>query len=287
MPAPGVDLAADDAQVAAPLAQAAAADADAERLAAELPPLPAPADGAAAAEARRRGGGAAARLEASRRRRAATAGREAEALERSEFDEQVAAMLLPLRTLYVSADGDAVAAQGAARARLSGDELLTTELIVGGTFNNLTAAQSAALCSCLIAPQVEKVKRPPPLPPELCDAVGELQQHATRLAAAYADAGVAPSQYGGDEIKYVAQYSNGMVAMVLAWCTGAPFSDLCEMVDLFEGSIVRAVRRLRELLDELKSAAKAIGNDELYAKFGDACDLVQRDIIFVNSLYTA
>ena len=43
----------------------------------------------------------------------------------------------------------------------------------------------------------------------------------------------------------------------------------------------------RELLDELKSAAKAIGNDELYAKFGDACDLVQRDIIFVNSLYTA
>ena len=107
------------------------------------------------------------------------------------------------------------------------------------------------------------------------------------MAAAYADAGVAPSQYGGDEIKYVAQYSNGMVAMVLAWCTGSPFSDLCEMVDLFEGSIVRAVRRLRELLDELKSAAKAIGNDELYAKFGDACDLVQRDIIFVNSLYTA
>ena len=60
-----------------------------------------------------------------------------------------------------------------------------------------------------------------------------------------------------------------------------------EIDDCFEGSIVRAVRRLRELLDELKSAAKAIGNDELYAKFGDACDLVQRDIIFVNSLYTA
>ena len=199
-------------------------------------------------------------------------------------------MLQLLRTLgYVSADGDAVVQlKGRCACEIdSGDELLTTELIVGGTFNNLTAAQSAALCSCLIAPQVEKVKRPPPLPPELCDAVGELQQHATRLAAAYADAGVAPSQYGGDEIKYVAQYSNGMVAMVLAWCTGSPFSDLCEMVDLFEGSIVRAVRRLRELLDELKSAAKAIGNDELYAKFGDACDLVQRDIIFVNSLYTA
>eukprot|EP00966_Prymnesium_polylepis_P124170 2871174-Prymnesium_polylepis.1 len=33
------------------------------------------------------------------------------------------------------------------------------------------------------------------------------------------------------------------MAAVHAWCGGASFSTLCEMCDLFEGSIIRAFRR--------------------------------------------
>lgn len=32
--------------------------------------------------------------------------------------------------------------------------------------------------------------------------------------------------------------------VVHAWCTGAKFSEICKMTDVFEGSIIRAMRRL-------------------------------------------
>ena len=41
----------------------------------------------------------------------------------------------------------------------------------------------------------------------------------------------------------------------------------------------------RKLLDELQSAAKAIGNEELYQKLGAGAKLIRRDIVFAASLY--
>lgn len=64
-----------------------------------------------------------------------------------------------------------------------------------------------------------------------------------------------------------------------------PFGVASPQVDLFEGSIIRAIRRLSELLDELQSAAKAIGNHELYKKLDDGAKLIRRDIVFASSLY--
>ena len=39
------------------------------------------------------------------------------------------------------------------------------------------------------------------------------------------------------------------------------------------------------MLDEMQSAAKAIGNDELYLKFSQGQKLIQRDIVYAPSLY--
>ena len=57
--------------------------------------------------------------------------------------------------------------------------------------------------------------------------------------------------------------------VVHAWCTGAKFGEICKMTDVFEGSIIRAMRRLEELLREMSLAAKAIGNSELENKFAE------------------
>jgi len=40
-----------------------------------------------------------------------------------------------------------------------------------------------------------------------------------------------------------------------------------------------------ELLNELQSAAKEIGNDELYLTFSEGAKLIQRDIVYAPSLY--
>lgn len=78
------------------------------------------------------------------------------------------------------------------------------------------------------------------------------------LAVASANVDTAPATSSGFNFarQFVDRYSPGLLNVVYAWAGGAPFAELCSMVDLFEGSIIRAIRRLSELLDELKSAAK-------------------------------
>ena len=45
------------------------------------------------------------------------------------------------------------------------------------------------------------------------------------------------------------------------------------------------MRRLEELLRQLQSASKAIGNTELENKFAEAIVRIKRDIVFAVSLY--
>lgn len=44
------------------------------------------------------------------------------------------------------------------------------------------------------------------------------------------------------------------------WCQGQTFEEICKSTDSFEGSIIRTLRRLDELLKQMENAAKVIGN---------------------------
>lgn len=52
-----------------------------------------------------------------------------------------------------------------------------------------------------------------------------------------------------------------------------------------QGSLVRAIRRIEEILRQLMSAASVIGDLDLKAKFEEASDKIKRDVIFAASLY--
>jgi ATP-dependent RNA helicase DOB1 len=66
---------------------------------------------------------------------------------------------------------------------------------------------------------------------------------------------------------------------------GAKFIEICKLTDIFEGSIIRVLRRLEELLRQLSSAAQAIGNQELMLKFEDGAKRIRRGVVFAASLY--
>ena len=61
--------------------------------------------------------------------------------------------------------------------------------------------------------------------------------------------------------------------------------DLGKLTDVFEGSIVRVIRRLEELLRQLGCAATAIGNMELKKLFEDGAAKIRRGVVFAASLY--
>ena len=84
---------------------------------------------------------------------------------------------------------------------------------------------------------------------------------------------------------YVDSIKEQLIEITFDWCNGADFEAICKKTDSYEGSIIRTWRRLHELLKDLSTAAKEIGNNELSTKFMEASDKVNRGIVVAASLY--
>ena len=61
--------------------------------------------------------------------------------------------------------------------------------------------------------------------------------------------------------------------------------EVQKLTQTFEGTTIRTLRRLEELVRQIAVAAKAIGNVELQTKFEKGSELLKRDIVFCSSLY--
>ena len=184
-----------------------------------------------------------------------------------------------LRRLGYCSTGDVIEVKGRIACELSSaDELLLTEMIFDGLFNDLTAAQSAAVLSCFVFD--EKSTEMPRLSETLTGPLRKMQEMARRIAKVSRDC-----KLDVDEEAYVESFKPFMMDVVHEWCNGASFAQLCKMTDVFEGSIIRCMRRLEELLRQMVQAAKNIGNADLENKFAEAIKLLKRDIIFAASLY--
>lgn len=73
--------------------------------------------------------------------------------------------------------------------------------------------------------------------------------------------------------------------VVYEWALGVPFSSICDLTLVQEGSIVRCITRLDELCREVRNCARVVGNPTLYRKMEAASMAIKRDIVFASSLY--
>ncbi|KAF4316428.1 hypothetical protein G195_010019 [Phytophthora kernoviae 00238/432] len=160
------------------------------------------------------------------------------------------------------------------------DELLVTEMIFNGQFNDLSVNDTVALLSCLINTEKKKESDKPPQAESLEIPVRQLRETAQRIAKVMHDAKISI-----DVDEYAGAFNTSLVDVVIAWCQGAKFSQICKMSDAFEGTIIRCLRRLEELLRQLTLAAHSIGDIELEKKFDEGGKKLKRDIVFAASLY--
>ncbi|KAG6411596.1 hypothetical protein SASPL_129679 [Salvia splendens] len=178
-------------------------------------------------------------------------------------------------------DGDGVVQLKGRAACLidTGDELLVTELMFNGTFNDLDHHQVAALASCFIPG--DKSSEQIHLRAELAKPLQQLQESARRIAEIQRECKL---EVNVDE--YVeASIRPFLMDVIYCWSKGATFADVIQMTDIFEGSIIRLARRLDEFLNQLKGAAHAVGEAGLEEKFTAASESLRRGIMFANSLY--
>ncbi|ORE02182.1 antiviral helicase [Rhizopus microsporus var. microsporus] len=184
-----------------------------------------------------------------------------------------------LRRLGFTTSSDVVEMKGRVACEISsGDELLLTEMIFQGVFNDLTVDQSVAVLSCFVFD--EKVDAKAKLQEELSAPLRLMQETARRIAKVANEC-----KMNLDEEEYVGKFKPELMDVVFAWCQGAKFSQICKMTTVYEGSLIRVFRRLEELLRQMCAAAKSIGNSELENKFSEGINRIHRDIIFAASLY--
>lgn len=193
--------------------------------------------------------------------------------------DQLKSMKRVLRRLGYCTAADVIEIKGRVACELSGaDELLMTEMIFNGMFNDLTVPQCVALISCFVCD--EKSNEMQTIGEELSGPLRQMQDMARRIARVSAEAKLDIS-----EDVYVDQFKPSLIDVVHAWCKGASFLQLCKMTSIFEGSIIRCMRRLEEALRQLCQAAKNIGNTDLENKFSEGIRAIKRDIVFAASLY--
>eukprot|EP00112_Aurelia_sp_Birch-Aquarium-sp1_P005103 Seg158.5 transcript_id=Seg158.5/GoldUCD/mRNA.D3Y31 product="Exosome RNA helicase MTR4" protein_id=Seg158.5/GoldUCD/D3Y31 len=184
-----------------------------------------------------------------------------------------------LRRLGYATAADVIELKGRVACEISSaDELLLTEMIFNGAFNDLTSQQCVALLSCFVFQ--EKADDPTRLQEELAGPLRQMQESARRIAKVSEEAKMTI-----DPEDYVEKFKPSLMDVVYSWCNGSSFAQICKMTDVFEGSIIRCMRRLEELLRQMCQAAKVIGNTELENKFADGITKLKRDIVFAASLY--
>ncbi|KAI8809036.1 rRNA-processing arch domain-containing protein [Cladochytrium replicatum] len=186
-----------------------------------------------------------------------------------------------LRRLGYTSEADIIEVKGRVACEISaGDELLLTEMIFNGVFNDLTVEQTVALLSCFCFGEKANEADSSRVRDELAGPLRRMQESARRIAKVSQE-----SKLPVDEEEYVQSFRPELMEVVYAWCQGAKFSQIMKMTTVFEGSIIRSIRTLEELLRQLCSAARAIGNETLENKFAEGIVMIKRDIVFAASLY--
>ncbi|XP_042906930.1 exosome RNA helicase MTR4 [Parasteatoda tepidariorum] len=184
-----------------------------------------------------------------------------------------------LRRMGYCTASDVIELKGRVACEISSaDELILTEMIFNGVFNNLDVHQTTSLLSCFVFQ--EKSNEMPKLTEELSGPLRLMQETARRIAKISKEC-----KLELDSENYVESFRPHLMDVVSSWSKGASFLQISKMTDVFEGSVIRCMRRLEELLRQMCQAAKAIGNTELEKKFSDGIKLIKRDIVFAASLY--
>lgn len=184
-----------------------------------------------------------------------------------------------LRRLGYASENDVIETKGRVACEISsGDELVLTEMMFNGVFNDLTVEQAVGILSCFAFQ--EKGSENPNLEEGLSKPFRILQETAKRVARVSADCKITI-----DEDDYVSSFRPSLMEISHAWAKGSPFHEVCKLSEIFEGSIIRGMRRLEELMREMTKAAKAIGNADLEIKFNKGIEQIKRDIVFAASLY--
>eukprot|EP01061_Rhynchopus_euleeides_P004465 TRINITY_DN13718_c0_g2_i1.p1 TRINITY_DN13718_c0_g2~~TRINITY_DN13718_c0_g2_i1.p1 ORF type:complete len:953 (+),score=506.48 TRINITY_DN13718_c0_g2_i1:153-3011(+) len=197
------------------------------------------------------------------------------------LQKELKSMLRVLRRLEYTNKDNIVRLKGRVATEISTsdeNELLLCELVFANVFKTLTANQIGALLSSLVTTEKNAEGWAPK--EEFKEPLQLLYEIDQKITAVMKESGIEPRE--GEELANSIRPT--LLDATYAWMNGASFKEICQG-EVYEGSIIRMMRRLEELLRQLASATKVIGDEELFQKFTEGIGKMKRGIIFAGSLY--
>merc|ERR1712137_842153 len=193
--------------------------------------------------------------------------------------DDLRAMRRVLRQLdFIDRDG-VVLLKGRMACEISAaDEVLMTEIVFQNVFSDMEEDYIIAICSCLVFD--EKSDDPLPLNANLVNAFKLVKGIARNVAQTMRD-----QKMQIDVNEYVSKLRPQLMQVILSWLQGKLFSEIMRECSVYEGSVIRVMRRLDELVRQLAHAAHIISNKDLEDKLNRGRDKLKRGIIFAASLY--
>eukprot|EP01018_Ginkgo_biloba_P013880 Gb_31984 [translate_table: standard] len=171
------------------------------------------------------------------------------------FKDELKAHKRVLRRLGYATSDDVVELKGKVACEISSaDELTLTKLMFNGVFKDIPIKQMVALLSCFV--WQEKLKDRQKLREDLERLFSQLCDTARRIGKVQIDVE-----------GYVNSFHPDVMEAVYIWAKGAKFFEVMQITEVFEGSLILAIRRLEEVLQQLLLASRSIGETELEAKF--------------------
>ncbi|KAI4837469.1 ATP-dependent RNA helicase MTR4 [Plasmodium brasilianum] len=166
-----------------------------------------------------------------------------------------------------------------ASAILSVDELVISELFFSNFFSKYNFDYICAFLSCFVYDESTN-KDITINDPILVEGYQQIIKTATSVANKMNHCGM------NINLKdYLDKFKSSIMPIVLLWARGHSFMEILTDSQIYEGSIIRTLRRLDELLRQMICAFRGINNDNMCEILTAATKKLRRGIPFSPSLY--
>jgi len=169
----------------------------------------------------------------------------------------------------------------------SGDTIILTEMLFNGFLNRMQENDIGVILSCFVGGEGATFKKDKQIVEEdghLMKLYSDLKKVIESVVDIYIEYKINIK----DKESYIKLFRYDMMKSILYWINGEKtFAEICDdkISDIYEGSLVRTIRRLDELIKELILCVDLIGNNNLKEKLENISKKIKRGIPFTASLY--
>lgn len=178
-----------------------------------------------------------------------------------------------------------LAEKGKVACQLSAaNELILTECLFDSTFTEAKPAVLAGVLGSLLGEKSMESTQRLKVDATLKSSLKSLSARAEKLIASCADAGI-ELDLGKTQVDQMVNETSA--ALAWAWASGKSLQEIMDMdPSQFEGNVVRMLRRLLTLVDQILEALTGLSDKTLAEKLVRVRECVDRGIVQCNSLYT-